>query len=93
MKLLMKNEINETRRVKNQFKKHRNQVKAYAIVQSHLSDMLHEIDYGLNSILKENTTTRIGFIDYMIRELNGNLDQYVDPNAMFIEYKTKFVNS
>lgn len=77
--------------VKNTYKGQVNQVKATLVVNNHLNDCLTEIDYNLRSLLIENTTVRIGFIKYLINELNGNLDQYIDPNKMFIEYRQKYL--
>lgn len=73
----------------NQLKQNKG-VLASLVVTGHLEDSLHEIDYNLRSLIVENTTVRLRFIMHLVKELNGDLNQYIDPNAMYMNWITKF---
>ena len=56
--------------------------KASMVVMSHLSDIQMEI-----SFLPKQAQLRADFCKYIIIKLDGNLEQYIDPDKMFKEYQ------
>ena len=56
-------------------------MKAELVVQSHLSDSLIEMGFDI-----KRTQLRVRFVKYIISELEGDLSQWIDPEAMYEEF-------
>lgn len=55
-------------------------MKAYMIVLSHLSDVQEEVNFGY---AKNGIVFHVNFVKYVIQECNGDLNQEIDPDAMW----------
>lgn len=61
-------------------------VNAEIVVMSHLSDA-QEL---MNNAGNREANMRINFARFVILQCNGNLNQEIDPDAMFEKYQKKF---
>lgn len=57
------------------------EVKALIVIMSHLSDAQETLQHEAS-----NASHHINFAKYIMFELNGNLNQYIDADAMWTEY-------
>jgi len=59
------------------------ETKARLVVMSHLSDIQEMIQINGS---KPDMNNRLNFAKFIIMKLGGNLDQDIDPDAMYNEY-------
>ena len=61
-------------------------LKLSLIVMSHLSDVQEEISMGIAE--QAPTNNRINFVKWLINKFDGNLNQDVDADVLWEEFKT-----
>jgi hypothetical protein len=65
--------------------------KASMVVMSHLSDVQEMMEMGLS---KKDANNRINFAKYIISKTNGDLNQEIDVDALWAEFReTRFYRS
>lgn len=67
------------------------EVKAEIAVLSNLSDLQIEVEFERTTEMIDRVNVRIEFCKYLICKLKGNLNQYIDVDAMFEDFMLSYV--